>query len=665
MSPRSPFRALMASPLLVLAGITLLLRPPLVARGGHARLPTDWLTSARGTADPHAVGWEEDRLRGWEREVRRAALHQNRDNVTLLCALLVEHVPLVQPAQSPEWLSKIHSDTNSQQHVLWWGVAAKLADGIHGEILEVFPPLHLALSSTTLFHRPIGETADSLESTAGHCDSSSDGTCLEVPTDDEASAAWHPGPSSDPVPALEATDFMTWLFVTALFSLGGGGSTDTDAASASWLQELAENDVVRAHDCLAASPGLANVAMRLGSRSAGAWYDIEAATLHRVAAECATPVVETLLRHCPEHRFLADRDQLFHRTALHMAAEAGSGELVDTFLQHGADPRARDVFGWTPAHLAARGQHSEIVRRLHNVEGPADRLRDWLGRSADDMLLTPHDGALPTSASSSLDKSPSSSHTSALTEHHRHLQCPQVDGELASDVFLARYVAPGHPVLIKGGALRWKLGQLSSLSRVNTTLGTLSFHVSPSPYSSIYGASATVQTLSDFLEDMPRRVLSLPLKTEHLNAAAPSYLFAELDAETRDHLSELLGDALHPALLRALPPGLNEDPVPQLFLGPALSGAPMHFHQDALNALIFGRKSWWLVPPAQGSFSTFPALQWYREWRGNSSGRPLTMECVQEAGDIMYVPAAWGHALLNLEPTFGVATNFYHPFSTW
>jgi hypothetical protein len=41
------------------------------------------------------------------------------------------------------------------------------------------------------------------------------------------------------------------------------------------------------------------------------------------------------------------------------------------------------------------------------------------------------------------------------------------------------------------------------------------------------------------------------------------------------------------------------------------------------------------------------------------------MECMQQAGDVMYVPMTWGHAVLNVQTSIGVATNFEQPFRTF
>ena len=46
-------------------------------------------------------------------------------------------------------------------------------------------------------------------------------------------------------------------------------------------------------------------------------------------------------------------------------------------------------------------------------------------------------------------------------------------------------------------------------------------------------------------------------------------------------------------------------------LGPAGSGAPPHFHGHAWNALIYGKKRWFLFPPTHAFFSSLTQLEWY------------------------------------------------------
>ena len=102
-------------------------------------------------------------------------------------------------------------------------------------------------------------------------------------------------------------------------------------------------------------------------------------------------------------------------------------------------------------------------------------------------------------------------------------------------------------------------------------------------------------------------------------------------------------------------------PRPQLFLGPAGSGAPFHFHKDAVNLLLVGRKSWFLTPPSSASYATVPAAVWVAHGMERPGGGDL-LTCIQEEGDAMYVPSGWGHAVLNLEAAAGVALEWSSPW---
>jgi ribosomal protein L16 Arg81 hydroxylase len=98
-----------------------------------------------------------------------------------------------------------------------------------------------------------------------------------------------------------------------------------------------------------------------------------------------------------------------------------------------------------------------------------------------------------------------------------------------------------------------------------------------------------------------------------------------------------------------------------VFLGPAGSGAPFHFHKDALNLLLVGRKAWFLTPPSSASYSTIPIAEWVAGGLERPGEGDLLL-CEQEEGDALYVPAGWGHAVLNLEPAAGVALEWSTPY---
>ena len=118
----------------------------------------------------------------------------------------------------------------------------------------------------------------------------------------------------------------------------------------------------------------------------------------------------------------------------------------------------------------------------------------------------------------------------------------------------------------------------------------------------------------------------------------------------------------------------------QLYMGDAGTGAPFHTHIDAWNVLLHGRKRWWLTPPASATTSREPSIDWYTRTyavplpftvaaattatasaAGSLPGKQTagrTFECVQDAGEVLYVPQSWGHATLNLRQSVGLAQEF-------
>lgn len=104
----------------------------------------------------------------------------------------------------------------------------------------------------------------------------------------------------------------------------------------------------------------------------------------------------------------------------------------------------------------------------------------------------------------------------------------------------------------------------------------------------------------------------------------------------------------------------------QFALGPAGSGAVMHFHQPAVNFLAFGRKRWSLLRPKDALYSDIPARTWVQRYvdddgtqnRSQSEDHHLReqhLQCTQNAGDVMILPLYWGHSTLNLEASIGFA----------
>jgi len=106
------------------------------------------------------------------------------------------------------------------------------------------------------------------------------------------------------------------------------------------------------------------------------------------------------------------------------------------------------------------------------------------------------------------------------------------------------------------------------------------------------------------------------------------------------------------------------------------SGSP--FHQDphrtsAWNALIAGRKRWALYPPHvlppgvdeelidTEYYASPEVMKWYTEYYPFIPPEQMPLECVQEPGEIIFVPSGWWHQVLNLSETVAVTQNFCSP----
>ena len=98
----------------------------------------------------------------------------------------------------------------------------------------------------------------------------------------------------------------------------------------------------------------------------------------------------------------------------------------------------------------------------------------------------------------------------------------------------------------------------------------------------------------------------------------------------------------------------------QFYLGPVDSGAPLHYHADAINVLAHGTKHWYLQPPIDAEYHTTPAFDWHSQQLSSYPDMHKPIECTQQAGDLIFVPQGWGHATLNWQESVGVAVEFGH-----
>jgi len=79
-------------------------------------------------------------------------------------------------------------------------------------------------------------------------------------------------------------------------------------------------------------------------------------------------------------------------------------------------------------------------------------------------------------------------------------------------------------------------------------------------------------------------------------------------------------------------------------IGGAGSGAPFHAHEAAINVVVTGTKRWFLYPPAQAEYTTKPIFEWLRDDYPHLAPESRPIEMIQRAGDVVILPALWGHA---------------------
>ena len=78
-----------------------------------------------------------------------------------------------------------------------------------------------------------------------------------------------------------------------------------------------------------------------------------------------------------------------------------------------------------------------------------------------------------------------------------------------------------------------------------------------------------------------------------------------------------------------------------------------------------GRAAHWaLLPPSIAAYSKLPPRQWFADVLPGlakgaiGAGGAEVVQCVQRAGEALFVPAGWGHAVLNMKPSIGFAAEF-------
>eukprot|EP00030_Apusomonadida_sp_AF-17_P008040 a845885_49.p1 GENE.a845885_49~~a845885_49.p1 ORF type:complete len:413 (+),score=118.15 a845885_49:106-1239(+) len=167
------------------------------------------------------------------------------------------------------------------------------------------------------------------------------------------------------------------------------------------------------------------------------------------------------------------------------------------------------------------------------------------------------------------------------------------------------------------------------------------------------------------------------------NEMNPRYVFdAEFEAAHPEMASEyMLPPYLSQNMFDRVPPRYRP-PLEWLLLGPKRSGTFWHtdpYNTSAWNALLEGRKLWALFPrtvyaPPGVYASELPqhtvkycsrdecrlqsAMEWIRKTLPYLAEHARPQLCVQQPGEIIFVPHGWWHMVLNLDDTVALTKNF-------
>ncbi|VDH94763.1 Hypothetical predicted protein [Mytilus galloprovincialis] len=95
------------------------------------------------------------------------------------------------------------------------------------------------------------------------------------------------------------------------------------------------------------------------------------------------------------------------------------------------------------------------------------------------------------------------------------------------------------------------------------------------------------------------------------------------------------------------------------FLGASRSGVSFHKHADSWNGVLYGRKRWFLYPidhtPPGGVFTGYTMLEWFdMVYPKIKAEEDKPIECVQAAGEILYLPEGFYHGTINIGDTVAI-----------
>ncbi|CAJ1371829.1 unnamed protein product [Effrenium voratum] len=329
------------------------------------------------------------------------------------------------------------------------------------------------------------------------------------------------------------------------------------------------------------------------------------------------------------------------RTILHVAAEQGTSRLAELFL-NAVTPSDRSFFaqatdygGYTAEDLARLAGFTETAKKIRELGGEAKSVAPaeaW-------KLFPQEEGGQSLPKDSGGWKEDETGVPAEWLGDGR----TEIDSISASqfewETFEKHYVAPRRPLLIKGG-VRMSVSDRRKFTREGLVevAGSRKVTAYATPYENDFREVQAVEmSVEDYASFLDHRL-------DDLQEPNLSYVFERLPEDEGP-----LGFARSPPKLLADHVKLRSA---QFVWGGSLMGSPLHHHVDAVNSLLYGRKLWFLKPPAQQEFRKTVVYQ------DLMKGGPQGLRVMQQGGDLLYVPQDWAHGALCLNQCIGLAHEF-------
>jgi hypothetical protein len=256
-----------------------------------------------------------------------------------------------------------------------------------------------------------------------------------------------------------------------------------------------------------------------------------------------------------------------------------------------------------------------------------------------------------------------------------------VEADIDPKVFWKDYVQQHKPVVFKAGSIEhWpSIKKWANITLLMQLYSNISVRLSelPTPDGSVQNAEKSSfghvfdeVELGKFHRDVfvqknvypDVRTIFMTNEDTHPMAA---------DHERPKCFDEILNEAWSESTHRVTKNNRSRDAW-EFLMGPVLSGAHVHHHPAAFNALIAGTKAWFMWPPHLPPYSISdpkaaprtgytPPYAWVHddldELR-NTKWAPI--EFIQHAGEVVYIPDFWHHIVINIEPVIGTSAQLGH-----